>query len=321
MEQTGRSDLIPEIRRSLESDPAVAVREAALRTLAAVGGTAGVETVMSYLDDIQLPIRRGALIGLFSSGGLEGIMIAGQHLTTLSSSANPQDRMLAAQILGEIGMRNFYQPLVPLLSDSNPAVRREALIAAGKLNHRQLWPTIITALEDNEVHRAALVALIMGGKGSVPAIQSTFSNADTSPRAMIALARACAAIRGDDVIKLLQARMDFANTSVRTQILRALSACGYRADDPADVHSQLSHEAEWAGWLREARYAVGADPEVALLSNSLDYEFRQTQERLFYLLSFIYDPQTVLQVRYALAHGSATNSAYALEVLDMLLEF
>lgn len=117
-----------------------------MRTLAALGETEAFEEVSAYLEDPDPQVRRGAMVGLLCSGGIEGVLAAGHKLLQMVASSEPAERAFAAQVLGAVGVRSFYQPLVQLLRDDDPQVRRAALLAAGQLKNPKLWLLVLEGL-------------------------------------------------------------------------------------------------------------------------------------------------------------------------------
>jgi AAA family ATP:ADP antiporter len=120
LERIGRLDLtsaLAAVSQRVALEPSPAVRGTAVRTLAALGETEVFEEMSAYLEDPDPQVRRGAMVGLLCSGGIEGVLAAGHKLLQMVASPEPAVRAFAAQVLGEVGVRSFYQPLVPLLSD------------------------------------------------------------------------------------------------------------------------------------------------------------------------------------------------------------
>ena len=74
------------------------------------------------------------------------MLAAGSTLHQLLASLDAADRTLAARVLGEVGIFNFYQPLLQLLRDRHVDVRTAALEAAGKIKHAKLVPPLLEHL-------------------------------------------------------------------------------------------------------------------------------------------------------------------------------
>jgi hypothetical protein len=85
------------------------------------------------------------------------------------------------------------------------------------------------------------------------------------------------------------------------------------------VREQIDAEAEFMAEGIALLRDLAGEPAVGLVRRALDGGVRQARERLFFLLGFLYDRDTVLRARDNLALPSAEKQAYALEVLDVLL--
>ncbi len=323
IERRRASSTLRSVRLVVAYERVASVRATALRTLAALGGTEAVEEVKPYLDDPDFQIRQGALVGLLRSGGIEGVLIAGQRLLAAVNAPDRADRVFAAQALGEVGIPGFYQPLQSLLQDEDAAVRRAALAAVGKLQPPQLWPLVIEALSSPELATAASSVLVAGGETVVPELRTAFDRPGQSRQTLIRLARICGRIQGEQVIALLRDKMDYPDEDVRFQVLKSLSLCGYQAQPDAvkQIQQQIKDEVADATWTLMALVDIGEAEGLNPLQRALHHELAQNQARLFLLLSFIYDATAMLQARDALrqGHGSAEKRAYALEVIDILI--
>lgn len=320
IERRGPATAAEAVSQRLAVEQIPEVREAALRALAAIGESGAFNQVVAALDDSDLHAQRGALVGLLRHGGIDGVMAAGQVFNHLVNSPTAAERVLAAQVLGEVGVTHFYQPAWALLHDADPGVRRAAMNAAGKIKHPKLWPAVVEACASHEAGRAAGLALAAGGEAVIPEIEAAFARAADQPRErLVTLARACSRIRGERLVTLLQNNIDFSDGEVRTQILSALSVCGYRAANQAHVRKQIQAELAQAAWTAAALVDLGEGEGAALLAAALNGSLRQTRDRLLFLLSFLFAPRPILRAREALAAGPAAQQAYALEIIDTQL--
>jgi hypothetical protein len=180
IEALGFDAALAAVSRCVAEEPLPSVRGTALRTLAALGGAAQLEQVAAYLDDSELDVRRGALVGLLRSGSIDGVLLAGRSLMELVDAQRRSDRMLAAQVLGDVGVRSFHQPLWSLLHDSDTDVRRAALLAAGNVRHARLWSVVVEAVAVPAVRSAAVRALVAGGNAALPAMSEAMTNPEQS---------------------------------------------------------------------------------------------------------------------------------------------
>jgi AAA family ATP:ADP antiporter len=325
IERRGATSALKDVRLNVKYETSVPVQATGLRTLAALGGTDVLEEVEPYLDDPDSRLRQGAMVGLLRSGGIEGVLIAGQRLLELFNSANSAARLFAAQALGEVGISSFYRPLLTLLRDENEdvAVRRAALVAAGKLKSPELWPAVIEAVSSPELSTVAASALVTGGEAVAPQLRAAFARPGQPRQTLIRLARICGRIRCEQVMALLRDMLDYPDGTVRFQVLTSLSLCGYRArlEEVELIREKIRDELTAAAWTLMALVDVGEDEAVGPVNRALRSELEQNRARLFLLLSFIYDSESILRARDMLrmSHVSDEKRAYALEIIDILV--
>lgn len=314
------------IVRRLPKEPLPEARGAALRALASFETPESLEVVRSYLEDADPEVCLGAVVGLVRHGGIEGILAAGETLLEMSVSVEPRQRALAAQSLGEIGVQGYFKPLVPLMRDGHPQVRRAALLAAGKLNNPRLWPFLFENLCSPPYKRAAMTALVAAGKAILPEIRQSFEAPGQPPATQVCLAQICGRMGTPAAIDLLKGWLAHPVDAVRSQVLSSLYQGGFQAreEDAERVRQQIRREARQSAWLLGLLIDVdgkeGPHTPADLLPAVLRYSLEQGRARLFWLLSFLYDRRAVLRARHSLLHGAPHQRAYALEVMDTLLE-
>jgi ATP/ADP translocase/HEAT repeat protein len=315
IEQRGVNGLRDALHALLLHEPDGAVRGTAARVLATLHGGAMLDDLAAYLSDEEPLVRMGATVGLLRGGGIAGILAAGQQVLRWTASADPSERRLAARVLGEVGISNFDQPLSALIRDDNPQVRRAALTAAGQLASPRLWPLVIAALTTPATFKAASAALIAGGSAALPALAE--ASVSEEPMLQLRLAHVCGRIGGNGAIALLLPHLNHPAPTVRTEVLHALTRCGYRvpAAERGRFQQQIYAEATMAGWalaaLAECDEACGT-----LLPRALAAEVAAAQQRILYLLGLLADPRALARARRALASDSSEQRAYALEIIE-----
>jgi AAA family ATP:ADP antiporter len=301
----------------IETEPQV--RAAAFQALAALVEPHALAQLVDRMADPDQQIQRGVLVGLLRYGGDKQRQLAQNHLLRLAASCNSTEQILAAQILAELGTSRFGDQALGLLVDQEAEVRREALKMAAKLRDPQLWPAVIQASTTQGTTRLAVWALAAGGETALPAIEAALARPALPQRQIIALVNACGRIRGQRVVQLLANKLSHPDNDVRTAILEALSASGYRAAIRESVRAQIRTEAAQAAWIAAALVDIGDDQELWPLQAALILSIHKVTERLCLWLSFVYDAPMMLRARRALAQGQGTQCAYALEILDTQL--
>jgi ATP/ADP translocase len=317
IEQMLLASATPIVRQIAVDDPDVSVRADALRTLTSIGDDGELKHVAQFLADPDRTLQRGALIGLLRYSYPESI----QKLVGLIQSPNMEDRILAAQVLGEARRRDMDIPLPTLLRDPEPQVRRAALNAIGHIKPLGAWPDVIAALDDPHTRSTARLALMSGGELALPAIQKVWDSGRASHTQLIALGHVAGHIGGHDVIEWLQTHANYHDHEVRTSILNALAMRGYRISGHAThlTHQHIKDEAAHATWALAAINDLGNSAEIALLVSALQRDVQQARDRIFFLLSFFYDSRSIMRARDAINFGKGAQRAYGLDLLDTLL--
>ncbi|MBT9586348.1 HEAT repeat domain-containing protein [bacterium] len=303
------------VREMVETEPDLAVRGAAVRTLASLGGGDPVEEVSTFLQHDQPLLRLGAMVGLLKCGELEGIIVAGEQLTRLIQSPDPQERCLAARALGEVGNPGLYRPVLRLLQDPDPQVSAQALKAAALLRSPRLWPQVLDNLRRPHLRGLAAKALKAGGETVMTDLDACFSRPQQSPQMRLRLARIAGGIDHPSLSDWLLSQLNDSHPEVRHQLLCALSRRKFQARGAvaAQMHQRLQHEASQAAIMLAALGDVRGQPEATMLESALTYQLQLRRDDILLLLSLLYDPEVLQRVR------SNLGRAAALEVLDVVL--
>lgn len=302
-----------------ETDPTVL--GASLRTLAALEGADCTDKLVPYLHDPNPQLCKGAAIGLLRSCGIAGVLAAGNALLELSNAESMDQRILAAQIIGELGLPGFYDPLIPLLHDEQLEVRRAAVLAAGQVGNAKLIPLMEQALRDPALRGPAKVAMTSMGETILPALVASYDPTDPDQEYRLDIIDLIGRIGGKEAKIWLKGKLADPAAVIRSTVNRALIRCGYRAqDDERDqIKEQIRSEAVFATEILALIAKLDEDETANLLLDSLQEAMIQIQARTFDLLSFLYDRHAIHDARTNLALTHNGKKAYALEVLDVVV--
>lgn len=321
MERLRLSETLPSVNAQLTVEPLAELRGLALRVTLRVGGASERERAMRYLGDSSPTVRSGVISGLLDGEDGEGQRAAAHELQNMVTRPAVAERIGAAETLGEVRTDGQEDLLRVLLNDTDVRVQRAALRAAGKTRPPAMWDAVIEQIRIPRLRRAAVAALINGQTAALPSLDKAFHAPNAQPDLLAALAQVCGRIGGPDALALLKRWLDQPDPRVRTAVLVALSRCQYRAgkQDAALVHSQIRSEVARAALIFATLADLGQDPALGLLRDALGTESKRGQDRIFYLLSFLYDRAAILNARAQLTRASSEMRAYALEVLDSWL--
>ncbi|MEM7132282.1 MAG: HEAT repeat domain-containing protein [Chloroflexota bacterium] len=336
LEQIGKpvasSSWLTLVQARLDIETSIQVRAALGRALIALAEASGDQEVLANasenLFDPSSDLYNATLVGLLRHGGIQGVLTAGPRLLELTHSATKEDRILAAQVVGQVKESKFYQPLLTLLVDEDSEVRNAAIHASGQVNNAALWPLVAQGLGHISTRKGAVRILGQGGNSVLPIVSALFTDPDQNHDVQIALARIIGQIGGPKAEALLWAQSTQLEGKWMNQgeLWRSLRRNGFKsnAEQTEFIYTQIKEELERASWLSSAwevihQKAVEAANREAtkpgkitiegsskvineananmLLADALVGELGLVRSRLFELLSFICDQQLILEVR------------------------
>jgi len=302
------------------SDPTVRAR--ALRAYCALGETEAIDTAESFAHSTESPIRRAALVGLLRYGGIPGIVRAARHLDEMEASPDPAERKLLAEVIGDVRNKQFYIPLRSLLSDRDIEVRKAAALATGSVRNPVLITELVSALGDSDIRSEAAGSLREYGDAILPVVERLLADPAEAPRAtLLTLVRICGELGSDRALTLMRQQIRSPDREIRLLALRSLRLGGFFPNSgmARELDEALAREErETVNQLTALRSCLARE-EYALLAQSLEDELRESASRVFLLLSFYYDPATVLKAERQLQSGDPGLVAATTETLDVTL--
>ena len=322
-------------------DPDPAVRAAAVDAFCAMGRDKAVRSVRNFLNDPDPRIRSAAVTGMIRFGGLDGVLVAAEALKALIDNPDPVMRQHAARVLGAIGVRNFYQPVLTLMNDADLRVRREAITAAGALRSPEFVIPLIYRTQSRETLREATQALTAYGAQVIPTLDKVLSNHLEDPNIRRAVARVLGRLGTSEAVEVIARHLDERDEELRGNMYRSLARAvkGRRLllQDLEPVRKAL--DAELARAYRALHFAqvlgldAGPGPNTprsgeaaarALLCSALKEKVAQVERRVFLLLAVLYPDADMEQIAAGIYDASAADAARrrgnAVELLDNLLD-
>ena len=297
-----------------ERDPEVA--GATLRALAAVTESDAIDAIAPYVTDARPAVRKGALVGLVKYGGIPGVLTAGERLLKLLDAPAAADRIFAADVLGEVAIRDYYQPLLRLLDDPDLSVRRAALAAAATVQSPRMWARLLDCLADPELESRARQALAAGGVEAVPVLETALAAARARSVAA-SIAQILGRIGGPAATRVLVAQLDHPMPEVRYEVFRALDGRGQLANGPHSAAlPQLEREVRHAAAIHDALADLRSCAEAAELVAALARQNDRQLEMVLALLQLLHPGGDLSLARHHLGSPSPTKRAYAIEIID-----
>ncbi len=209
-------------------DPRPDVKAAAAQSLGLIGDARAAQPLVRTLmekpqgawKELELALQRI---------GTPAVAAVSRALT----SNNADVRVVATNVLADIGDPSTVEPLARALGDTNPEVRRRAAEALKTTADARAIPSLIRALQDKDwhVYVAARDALVHVGPPAVPALVKVFGTAGTRDERVALMAQQALTRIGEPAIKPLIEELASPDTRSREWAAIALGQIGEPARD------------------------------------------------------------------------------------------
>jgi HEAT repeat protein len=323
IERLGMAGMEGPVRNLIRTTGNITVRGTAIRAFSAITESDIFEEVVPFLDDPSPVIRRNALIGLLRSGGIEGVLNAGEKFYSMVNSKDPRQRLLAADVLGDVGIRNFYRPLLILFRDRYREVRQAAFIAAGKLHNPRLWPPLVQALDNKQLRRTAEQALVTAGPSALPDLTKAFLDDKSSRQMRLATLRIIGHYPAHDIAELAFYAAAHNSPQIRHQALKALTQTRYQVETAGErqqLRNIIDTELRQATHLLITQRDLERKGEYPILVSDLRSKFQQVRARMFLILGVQFGRKQARQLEKNYMSENREKHAYALEILSNMLD-
>ncbi|MBI9066876.1 MAG: hypothetical protein JEZ09_06245 [Salinivirgaceae bacterium] len=240
-------------------------------------------------------------------------------LAELTYSSNPDDRILAANLLLYSVRYGSVKLLCELLQDDNTKVRKAAIITSGVVGKVELWPHLINNLFYKTYSSAAMCAIRVIGDPILPELTKCFNKLSTPNHIKLKIIAICSGIYGERALRFLKSNIQYPDEAIRQKIFVALSKRGYYEKNTLTslIKGVIEEEIAITVWIIAAILDIKKDNSTKNLVEELNFEFAQKKENVFLLLSILYDSSTILYIRKIFKSGTKESKVFATEILDL----
>ena len=261
------------------------------------------------LQHTDLSIRQGAIRGVLELNSHDP---AGRHsLTELANAPDPIRQEIALKLIGTLHLDEFAPVVSQRLTSPNTTLSKAAITAAGQLPDPDLTRFLVNNLTDSRIGRTAVNAMKTRGADAIPALRAALPTPNRLLTERITVI--CGTIRTPDSRRLLNELAAQPDLTIRGAALRALRRFPNETTDDVLFRVLLNDEIALAHRLLHGSLA---DPA---LTTTLDYELTVLLQRLFDVLTQLYDSETIAGARLGVGHPARERRANALELLDNLI--
>lgn len=262
------------------------------------------------LNHSDLFVRQGTIRGVLELNPRDPV--ARRSLTELVNDADPKRQQIALGLIATLRLTDFVGFVNQRLANRHPDVVKAALTTAGYLPDPALTRYLVTKLDDRATGRVAVNALKARGAGALPILHDALRT--TNDRRLIErIAGILGTIRLPESRRLLNELLGQPDLAVRGAVLRALRRFPNEPADDSLFGRMLRGEITLAQRLLHGSLT---EPDLTV---TLDYELATLLQRLFDILTQLYDSETIAGARLGVGHPARERRANALEVLDNLI--
>ena len=231
------------------------------------------------------------------------------------------ERLLATNLIGQSRRYGAYKLTKMLLLETDIDIKRLALLSAGKIKNSELWASILENLTNPVLSNVAAGTVIAIGEQILNELDIFLEKYSDQHEIRNKILLIIIKIGGDRAIKLLRNKMQVPDKDLRFRILTGLSVLGYKATKSEEIYinEALDEEVSMYVWIAAAMSDIGRSDSTKEIEQSLQNELSISNQRLFVLLSLIYDKTTIQIAEDKLLHGTSDSKGFAIEILDMTL--
>jgi ATP:ADP antiporter, AAA family len=329
-----RSDIArqwaPHIRRML-SDPDSGVRAGAIGALAAVSDEDAASLARPLLDDPDPRIRATAAVALAQSTRASDLDKAEAALVDLISDTHEsakEARKDVAIAIRQIADPRFKRLLIPLLYDPAPSVADEAMesVHAAGVSDFIFIPTLVSLLRNRRLKGRARTALVAYGEPAVEPLAFFLRDAEEDIWVRRHIPGTLAQIPSQKTVDILISALAEKDGFIRFKVVSALERLRREhaeftfTREPIEALA-IQEARRYLNFLTLHANLFGSKklPDDSLLSQALLEQMARLRNRVFKLLTSLYEPADIDAARYTLEHGDARGRASASEYLDNVL--
>lgn len=244
-----------------------------------------------------------------------------EFIVKLADSPQAQNRLLAAELLGESGRYFAYRYLARLMNDDSPEVKEAAIRAAGSLRKAELWPLLINHLHADRYHQSAAYALLVVGEPVLRELIRSFNRASGQTELQLRLIRLIRQIGGRDAVRFLRSLMNTSDAQVRDEVFESLKYLNYHAriTERGYITTEIESRIELLVWLMASQRDLENYPPWSPIHIALEKEKIRVIPKIFTLLSLLDENQPYDSITELLVNEKQETYGYLLEVLNMTL--
>ncbi|MFY0674140.1 MAG: MFS transporter [Bacteroidia bacterium] len=293
------------------------VKEKALMVYGAINNVKAIDDLSDIYNNSDGATSEAALASILKSCGIYGATSFGKSLLDLIEGEQ-KEKAKAARIIGNVKEYSYYHPLASLLTYNDQIVVKNAIRASGEVRNENLLPYLFKMLKQREHYSLVTSQLHKFGDKLFDHLTQDVLDSEDCVKAII---KASAEINSERSILYIYNQLNGASFGIRRMAIHALFETGYFANDTEEkecINELIQNQISVYAGLLSLQGDDGA--EDSLLIDALMNERSIVQKSVLYLLSFLYDRETIINIKDSLFINAQEVRANALERLELLVD-
>ncbi len=314
--------LLEDSSNELVYDPSEEIRKYAIQKIDDFKTISAVSTLRNVIKlEDSAEVKKLANEALEKLNDAELIAISNHKIYKLAKSTDVKERLFAAKLVHKSIDDSNIQLLLDLMRDRDMNVRGSAIMSAGKTGRPEYWPLMIENLGSSLFGNIAAASLYAVGEKVLPALESAFYKSGQSTEVMVKIVQMYGRFGGPEVTDYLWSKIDFPDKNVTAQVLLSLSGCAFQAEGhkATRIVQAIEQEIGNSAWSIAAYTELGDDVDARHLKRAIIEEIESTDNKIFMLLSLVYDPNSIQLVRQNVESRTSEGIVYAIELLNVFI--
>ncbi|MBN1789687.1 MAG: hypothetical protein JW830_04260 [Bacteroidales bacterium] len=239
----------------------------------------------------------------------------------LVNSKTLADRILAAEVIGNIDNHDLSDSLLQLTRDIEPDVKFASVKAMARLGSANYSYVLIGYLTTATYYPYAFEALVKIGDPALPLLEQMFLLPDADDLLLSRIVRIYGKIGTPAAMDCLLGKIENQNRAVGRQALLALRESKFQST-PGNINRVLNDIVRLItvmSWNFAAYASIYKSPSFHLLSDTLRAEINDNYTTLYHLLALAYNPTSIGNIKNLLQEGSDSDISFAIELLDQIV--
>lgn len=245
-------------------------------------------------------------------------------ISKLSRSASTEDRITACRAIYKSFSKRLIPILIDLLLDKDQSVRTAAYLTLSNIKDEELWPNLINQLNNKHLEKIIASLLTHQETNIVPVLQKAFNRTGQSFSIQERIINILGKIGNEEAIEFLIQNISIPNRRLAINIINTLSKTNYIVPENlrGRIYSEIEANTGNTTWNIAAHLyltTVQAEHDYKYLKIALEEEIKENYNKLYALLSLLYDKQSIHLVKQNIDSGTPENIGYAIELLDVFV--